>query len=194
MPIPRGKSGRSAPAQLGARSHLPRGRLGHNRQHFPVPLRPAGSRAPTVPLASRARQCACASREGQAREPNAGSRHSDRPRHLGDHRLSSLAKQGPSLAVPLRWATASRSPGSSPGSRDFRSRAGRKQAEKSCSGASGMDRGNPKDPHDVTGLLRRCDGCVSRKAVPAGISRYRQPVCLGAAHSARDFPAQSRTL
>ncbi|XP_064218837.1 uncharacterized protein LOC135269077 [Aotus nancymaae] len=52
----------------------------------------------------------------------------------------------------------------------------------------------PKDPQDSSGLLRRCGGCVSFKAGPAGISRYRQPVCRGAALSVMDFSAESRTL
>ncbi|KAL0615972.1 hypothetical protein AAY473_012817 [Plecturocebus cupreus] len=56
-----------------------------------------------------------------------------------------------------------------------------------------MPRAILKDPHDASGLPRRCGACVSSKTVPAGISRYRQPVCRGAALSPRDFPAESRT-
>ncbi|KAL0586794.1 hypothetical protein AAY473_040294 [Plecturocebus cupreus] len=44
------------------------------------------------------------------------------PRGLGNHRLSDLAKQGPSVAMPQLWATPPRSPGSlPPRSRDFES-------------------------------------------------------------------------
>ncbi|KAL0616213.1 hypothetical protein AAY473_013059 [Plecturocebus cupreus] len=81
---------------------------------------------------------------------------------------------------------------SSPGSRDCRSRAGRSQAEKSCSRASGMPRAIPKDPHEGSGLPRRGGGCVSSKAVPAGVFRGGQiqvlPPLLPAALAVSFFP------
>ncbi|KAK2081223.1 hypothetical protein P7K49_040779 [Saguinus oedipus] len=189
-----GRSGWLGSAQLVAGRLLPWVSLRHRRRHSPVPLRPPCHRAPRLPLASRTRQCACACASGasQVEAPTWGSRHSDSPRGLWN-RLSSFENHGPSVAVPGRWATAPLSQRSLPGSRDFRSRAGWDQAEKSFSGVSGMSMAIPKDPHGASGLLRCCGGYVSLKPVPTGISRYRQPVCSRAALSQTGFPEENRT-
>ncbi|KAL0584762.1 hypothetical protein AAY473_040509 [Plecturocebus cupreus] len=79
--------------------------------------------------------------------------------------------QGPTAAVPRRWAPAPPSRRSSPGSRDVRSPAVRNPAVKRSSGASGMPRAI--DPQGCPRSFRPAQtlwGFVSWKAVPAGTS------------------------
>ncbi|KAL0609672.1 PHD finger protein 14 [Plecturocebus cupreus] len=80
-----------------------------------------------------------------------GSRHSDRPRGLGN-RLSGSAMQGPTEAVPRHWAPAPQSRRSSPGSRDCPSPAVRNPAVKSSSGESGTSRA--MDPQGCPSCFR----------------------------------------